>query len=69
MDKEFKEALQYVGGTFVGGATIIGVMFTITKNIWNVIFVVLFVIVFVWLAYLTLKMKKKKGGKRKNAKK
>ena len=44
-------------------------MLTITKNIWNVIFVVLFVIVFVWLAYLTLKMKKKEGGKRKNAKK
>ena len=68
MDEELKEALEYVGGAFVIGATIIGLMLSITSNLWYVTFSVLFVIIFVWLAYLTLKMKSKKRGK-KNEKK
>ena len=67
MDKELKEALQYVGGAFVSGATIIGVALSVTKDFWNISFLVLFVVIFVWLTYLTLKMKRKE--ERKNEKK
>jgi len=70
MDKELKDALTYVAGTIFGVATFIGVLYSfVTKNLWNILFSVLFLAIITWLSYLTFRINnKRRRGNEKNEK-
>lgn len=63
MDEDLKDALLYGGGTIFGLSTYLAFLSIFTKSIKDITYATLFLIYFIWLFFLTLKIIKKKGGK------
>ena len=63
MDKDLKDALMYGGGTIFGYSAFLTLLLQFTKDTNLLTIYTLFLIVFIWLFYIQLKLSKKIGGK------
>ncbi|HLC57713.1 MAG TPA: hypothetical protein VJH95_04025 [Candidatus Nanoarchaeia archaeon] len=67
MDEDLKDALLYGGGTIFGFATYLAFITLFTRSPKDMLYSTLFLISFIWLLFLTLKiMKIKRGEKNQN---
>ncbi len=56
MDEDLKDALLYGGGTIFGLAAYLSFISLLTRSIKDMIYSTLFLIQFIWLLFLTLKI-------------